>query len=76
MSYYDECFSEYWRERYRHYDVCSLVRDEAVLSAIIDSDLSNDCPLIDEILLLYEIVRDECVNRVSYISNTLKHSSL
>lgn len=69
---YDECFSEHWKARYAHCRIDNLVRDEDVLSAIIDSDFASDCPLIDEILLVHDIVRDECVKRCSISADIMK----
>ncbi|MCC8136086.1 MAG: hypothetical protein LIO40_05365 [Ruminococcus sp.] len=43
---------------------------ESNLSKLINSDLAEDCILLDEISALYELCRDECVLRLaSYTRN-------
>ena len=62
MSYF-ETFKQHYREWFRRMELSALVAYEDNLSRLIDSDLIDDCILSDEIMTLYEIVRDECVCR-------------
>jgi len=57
-------FEEYHKELFSHWQVSSLVEQEALLSQIIRSDLFDNFVLIDEVILLYDLVRDECVRRL------------
>lgn len=58
-------FEEYHKEVFSHWKAKSLVEQEAILSQLIDSDLFEHFVLIDEVILLYDLVRDECVKRLS-----------
>lgn len=62
-------FNRMFREYYEHYfsdwKVSSLVKQEDILSHLIDSDLFCDFVLADEVILLYDLVRDECVRRLA-----------
>ena len=62
-----EQFEKHWEEQLRHYKAKSLVEYEQNLSKFIDSDLFSDCILSDEVVLLYELIRNECVRRVAMI---------
>lgn len=66
ISYSDfqDCFYFYHRERIHHWKVSTLVEQEKLLSEILDSHLLEDLVLIDEIICLYDLVRDECVARL------------
>lgn len=63
-SDFQDCFYFYHRERIRHWKVSTLVEQEKLLSEILDSHLLEDLVLIDEIICLYDLVRDECVSRL------------
>lgn len=62
MKYY-ELFRVHYREWIAGMKSSSIVEYERNLSALIDSDLFDDCILNDEISALYDIIRDECVKR-------------
>lgn len=64
---YKEMFSQYWEERFRYFKASRLIEAEQWLSVFIDSDLFEDSMLSDEALVMYELVRDECVKRVAKI---------
>ena len=59
-------FEQYYREYFSHWRASSLVKQEQILSQMIDSDFVHESILIDEIILLYDIVRDECVKRLAF----------
>lgn len=59
-----DAFKEYHKELFSHWKSKSLVEQEAILSQLIDSDLFEHFVLIDEVVLLYDMVRDECVKRL------------
>ncbi len=60
-------FEEYHKELFSHWEASSLVEQEALLSQIIDSDLFDNFVLIDEVILLHDLIRNECVNRLSFL---------
>lgn len=64
FKYYDS-FKAYYREWLSGMDSSNIVDYERNLSALIDSDLFDDCILSDEISMLYDIIQDECVCRFS-----------
>lgn len=65
MQGFDEQFKEYYRNWFSTCKASSLVRYEENLSQIIDSDLFDGFVLSDEVIVLYDLVRDECVYRVA-----------
>ena len=62
---YMEHFEKHYRDWIKGFDNSSLVQYERNLSSFIDCELFEDFLMSDELLMLYEIIRDECVNRVS-----------
>lgn len=58
-------FEEYHKEIFSHWKVKSLIEQEQILSDLIDSDLFENFVLIDEVIVLYDLVRDECVRRLT-----------
>ena len=62
---FDKVFREYHKEYFSHWNVSSLVEQEEVLSKLIDSDLFQEFILADEIIVLYDMIRDECVKRLA-----------
>lgn len=62
---YFEHFQEHYKERLSRMSDSSLVLYEDNLSQIISGELFRDCFLADEISVLYELIRDECVRRVA-----------
>ena len=63
---------DYLREFKKHYEswfstmsAANLVSYEQNLSKFIDSDLYEGNILADEVNILYELIRDECVYRLS-----------
>lgn len=66
---YMEQFEEHYEEWLKGMKAKSLVDYEQNLSKLIDSDLFSNCILSDEIILLYELIRNECVVRVEKIAS-------
>ena len=64
-----EKFEEHYEEWLKGMKAKSLVDYEQNLSKLIDSDLFSNCILSDEIILLYELIRNECVVRVDKIAS-------
>lgn len=60
---YEKEFEKFWKDRFARLSLGSLVEYVRWLEKFIDSDMIFGCPLNDEILDLYEFVRDECVDR-------------
>lgn len=58
-------FIEYHKDVIAHWKVSTLIEQEKILGELIDSDCAEDFVLIDEVILLYDLVRDECVKRLS-----------
>lgn len=65
---YMEQFKVHYCEWFKNFSNSSLVKYEENLSKLIDSELFSDCILSDEIVLLHELIRDECVNRLAMIA--------
>lgn len=70
MKYID-FFRRYYFGFFKSCDNNSLVNYEHTLKDIIDCGLHSDIPVTDEILILYEMVRDECVFRLSIIDDNI-----
>lgn len=68
MQYMDT-FKKYYSEWFSRFDVKTLVEYEQSLSKFIDSDDFHDFPLSDEVLMMFELVRDECVMRCSVMAD-------
>lgn len=62
---FEQQFEQDYRQWFKGMHVKQLVEYEQNLSAFIDSDLFDGFVLADEVLMLYELIRDECVYRVS-----------
>lgn len=62
---YEYCFKKHYSGWLSRFSNRQLVEVEDNLSKLIDSDLFSDCILADEIIELYDCVRDECVKRLS-----------
>ncbi len=67
---YEQHFKEHYEEWLKGFSVKSLVKHEQILSELIDGKLALDSLLCDEILMLYELVRNECVARVYKLAET------
>lgn len=65
---YIKQFKEHYQEWFRGFSAKRLVECEENLSSFIDCDLFNNFVLSDEVILLYDMVRDECVRRVAIMS--------
>lgn len=65
---YMKLFKNHYCDRFKNFRISSLVEYEENLSKLIDSELFNDCILADEIIMLHELIRDECVFRLSKIA--------
>lgn len=61
-------FEKHYQEWFRGFNAKRLVECEQNLSNFIDSDLFCDFILSDEVILLYDLIRDECVRRVAIMS--------
>lgn len=62
---YMEIFKEHYREVFSRCTASELVQQEERLSRLIDDDEFSYSLLIDEALAMYELLRNECVRRVS-----------
>ncbi len=67
---YVNVFRDYWQDRFAHSTLDYLVEQERLLSSLIDDDCFSGFLLMDEIMSLYELVRNECVSRLArYVSS-------
>ena len=62
---FDRVFKEYHKNYFIHWKVSSLVEQENILSQLIDCDFFSNFILADEVIMLYDLVRDECVKRLA-----------
>lgn len=62
---YDDNFKRKYVDWLKGFDNNNLVTTEQDLSDFIDSEFFDGFLLADEVLVLYELVRDECVRRVA-----------
>ena len=62
---FQEHFKEHYTEWLKGCSAKRLVDFERNLGNLIDSDLIEDFILCDEVIALYDMVRDECVYRVA-----------
>ena len=62
---YDKSFEIYFREWLKDFRSHELVEHEQILCKMIDSDLVADSLLMDEVMILFNLIRDECVKRVA-----------
>lgn len=62
-----------FREHYKRFlstsKLITLVEQENFLSRMIDDDIVIESLLIDEVIILYDLVRDECVRRVAMMAD-------
>lgn len=63
MRYY-EIFKQRYSNMLKGYCDAELVKAVSEIEMIIDSDITNAFPMIDELMIIYDIVRDECVSRL------------
>lgn len=59
-----EILEKYYRELFRNFTVHDLVKHEQILSDLIDDERVYDSLVIDDVMKMYELIRDECVRRV------------
>ena len=71
MSDYREIAKKHYADFFKKSSSSSLVKYEDQLSKMIDSDFMCETFLFDMVIVLYELVRDECVRRVSFMSSYL-----
>lgn len=62
---YNERFNDYYTDFLSRCSAKQLVKFEQGVSKFIDSDLFEDSILSDEMVALFELIRDECVHRVA-----------
>lgn len=60
-------FIDYHKKIFSNWKTTTLVEQEKLLGQIIDSDMAEDFVLIDEVIELYDMVRDECVKRLAHV---------
>lgn len=65
---YLEQLKKFYQDYFSTCAFSELVRREDQLSRLIDDDSFSYTLLIDEALLLYELVRDECVRRIALLA--------
>lgn len=68
MLDFSKQFEEYYRNWFSKCKASQLVKYEQNLSQFIDSDFYDEFVLCDEVNILYDLVRDECVYRVANMS--------
>lgn len=64
-----DALKELYSKYFRSVSAGTLVQCETELSRLIDDDSFCECILLDDVIVLYELVRDECVCRVAKIAD-------
>ena len=67
---YMEIFKAHYKEHFSRSTSSKLVENEERLSLLLNDDTFSYSPLIDEALAMYELIRDECVRRVSRMAKS------
>ncbi len=70
MKDYMESMKEFYRNYFSGCSASELIRHEDQLSRLVNNDKFSYTLLIGEALMLYELVRDECVRRVALMAHT------
>lgn len=64
MDDFLELYKIHYRDVVTRWSDCCLFQQEALISRMIDSDDYSNLRTFDEIIALYDVIRDECVRRV------------
>lgn len=64
MDDFLERYKIHYRDVVTGWSNCCLFQQEALISRMIDSDDYSNLRTFDEIIALYDIIRDECVRRI------------
>lgn len=56
---------KYYREWFKGFSAKDLVKHEQILSNLIDIDIVFDSLVIDDVVKMHELIRDECVRRLA-----------
>lgn len=67
---FEDTFSEYWKERISRFSLSNLVFYANSISKFIDNGFVENFILADEIIVLHELIRDECVHRCNLMSES------
>ena len=70
MKDYIDYMKTFYKDYFSGCSASELIRNEDQLSKLIDDDSFSYTLLIDEALMLYELVRDECVRRVALMAHS------
>lgn len=70
MKDYVEAMKNFYKDYFSRCSALELVRNEDQLSRLIDDDAFSYTLMIDDVLMLYELVRDECVRRVALLAHS------
>ena len=62
---YREFFENYHENWFSQWQSEHLIEQAKVLAEMIDSDLVADSMLMDEVVILFNLIRDECVKRIA-----------
>ena len=64
---YRRNFVDYHKKIFSNWKTTTLIEQEKLLGQIIDSDMAEDFVLIDEVIQLHDMVRDECMKRLAHV---------
>lgn len=62
---HSEITEKYYREWFKGFSAVDLVKHEQILSDLVDNDAVYDSLVIDDVVKMLELIRDECVRRVA-----------
>lgn len=68
---YREHFKQHYQRWLKGFTDSNLILQEQALGNLIDGNQIEHCLLIDEVILLYELVRDEIVYRFGEVIGLL-----
>lgn len=62
---YREFFENYHENWFSYWKSENLIEQAKILAEMINSDLVAESILMDEVMILFNLIRDECVKRVA-----------
>ncbi len=58
------------RERLKNYSNSILAEQVYIFEELLQTDEINNCILVDQFIMVYDILRDECVRRICMLAES------